>query len=114
MWTPGGDFAFMPAAAGLEVLSSQAADDAGSTGVTAVKINYLTTGFVEKSEIVIMDGATVVPTTATDIYRVNSFRAYTVGTGLVAAGTITLRELDDAPTFSTIAAGQTPTYIAQD
>lgn len=107
MWTAGGDFAFMPATAGLEVVSSSVADDAGSTGVTAVKINYLTSGFVEKSEILIMDGQTVVPTTATDIYRVNSFRAYTVGTGKSAAGTISIRELDDAPTFSTIAVGQT-------
>jgi hypothetical protein len=107
MWTPGGDFAFMPATAGLEVVSDSIADDAGSTGATAVKINYLTSAGVEKSEIVIMDGSTVVPTTAVDIFRVNSFRVYTVGTGLKAAGNITLRELDNAPTFSYIAAGQT-------
>lgn len=107
IWTPGGDFAFMPATAGLEVVSDSVADDAGSTGVTSVKINYLTSAGVEKSEIVIMDGTTVVPTTAVDIFRVNSFRAYTVGTGLKAAGNIVLRELDNVPNFSYIAAGQT-------
>lgn len=109
LWTPGGSFAFMPAAAGLELVSDSADDDgdpAGS-GAQTVKINYLTSAFEEKSEIVTLNGTGVVATTALDIFRINSFRVQTAGAGKKAAGNIIIRELDDAPTFSQIAVGQT-------
>lgn len=111
MWTPGGDFAFPLVAtypgAKMEVVSTSANDDAGNTGITAVKINYLTAAGVQKSEVVVTDGQTAVQTAGTDIWRINSFRAYTVGTNLAAVGTVTLQEIDNAPVFSSIAAGQT-------
>jgi hypothetical protein len=110
IWTPGGDFAFMPAAAGLEITSDSTDDDftgATGTGARTVKINYLTSAFVEKSETITLDGTGVVATVADDIFRLNSFRVASAGTGLKAAGNITIRELDNAPNFSYIAAGQT-------
>lgn len=113
VWTPGGDFAFPLVAtypgAKMEVISGSADDDGdpAGTGVRTVKIGYLTAAGVQKSETVTLNGVTAVETTATDIWRVNSFRAASVGSGGVAAGAINLQELDNSPVFSQIAAGQT-------
>lgn len=113
MWTQGAAYEF-PATgtypgAKLEVISGSADDDGSpaGTGVQTVKIGYLDGSGVQKSETVTLNGTTAVQTTATDIWRINSFRAASVGTGGVAAGAITLQELDGAPVFSSIAAGQT-------
>jgi hypothetical protein len=112
VWAQGGTFAFPLVAtypgAKMEVVSTDnAADIAAGTGVQQVKIEYLTAAGDQKSETVTMTGTTAAETVATDIWRINSFRAARVGTGGVAVGTITLQELDNAPVFSSIAIGQT-------
>lgn len=95
---------------GLDVVSTDNTNDkANGTGALTVKIGYLTSTFVAKSEVVTMNGTTVVHTTATDIMYVNSFRVNTAGTSGVAAGTITLKTLAGAGAAvqSQIAIGQT-------
>jgi hypothetical protein len=114
MWTQGGDFAFPLVATypGAKMgIDSTSAEDKGTatagTGVRSVKISYLTDAGVEKSETVILNGTDAVQTVATDIWRINSFRAVTVGSTNAAVGTITLQEIDGAPVFSSIAPLQT-------
>lgn len=109
-WDKAGAYAFMAAAAGLEVVSSSA-DDKGTatagTGARTVVLEYLTTGFVVKTETITLNGTAAVPTTATDIYRINKFYVATTGTGLVPAGNISLRTLTTgAVTYAYILAGQ--------
>jgi hypothetical protein len=91
----------------MEVVSASANDAAAGTGVRTVRIYYLDGSGVEKTTDVTLNGLTAVSTTATDIYRVQSFRAMTVGTGGVAAGNIDLRHLSDTPIYSRILTGYT-------
>jgi len=78
---------------------------AGGTGVRVVQIHYLDADYAEKCEFVVMNGATPVATTATDILRVNSLHSVKDGSGMVAAGRIDLRHLDDTPIYRSIPAG---------
>lgn len=79
-------------------------NSAGKTGAHAVKFEYLTTGFVEKSEIVILDGNAPVNTINTDLYRINSFR---IIAGYKCVGNLSLRVSGGATTYSYITAGFT-------
>lgn len=107
MWSVGGTYVFPAAAQQMEVISSSAADTSGGAGIRTVTIYYLDNTFAEQKEIVTLNGVTAVPTTATNILRVNNFRASTAGTGGVAAGNIDIRHLSDTPVYSRIATGQT-------
>jgi hypothetical protein len=80
----------------------------GKTGAHAVKIEYLTTAFAQKSEIVIMNGAAAVDTINTDFYRVNSFRIIATGSVNASVGAVSLRLSGGAATvYSYITAGFT-------
>lgn len=105
LWSVGGDYVFPTVAMQMEVVSSSANDAAAGTGARTVKIYYLDSSFVEKTEIVTLNGVTPVATTATDIYRINYFRVQTTGTGLANAGDIDIRHLSDTPIYSRIATG---------
>lgn len=109
IWPTGGAYTFPAAEAGLEILSSSTDDDGdpAGTGVRTVTLYYLDDAFAEKTEVITLDGTTVVPTVATDIYRVQSLRVLTVGSVGAAVGTITLRHLTNTPIYTTIEAGQT-------
>lgn len=109
LWSVGGTFAFPPSPMQLEVRSNSADDDGNpaGTGVQIVRITYLDTNYVERYEDVILNGTTAVATAATNILRVNNFRAHTVGANKVAADYIDIRETDDTPVYSRIAQGQT-------
>ena len=108
VWTSASAYVFPTGAMGMEVVSSDNTQDkAGGTGALGVKIYYLTATGVEKTEIVTLNGTTVVATTATDIYRVNAFTVSSVGTGGKPVGNITLRHLSDTPIYGHIAAGYT-------
>ncbi len=99
MWTYGGTYVW-PTAGGMqmECVSSGAQDTGAGTGVQQVRIAYLTPTYTEASEIVTLSGATPVPTTATNIFRIQSFRAYRVGGNAVAAGNIDVRMIGGAAT----------------
>lgn len=107
MWPLGTRYTWPAAPQQMEVTSSGAQDTAAGTGVRTVYIGYLDGNGIQRSETVTMAGAGVVTTTATDIYRINAFRAATVGGTAGAAGNIELRNLADTPVYGYIAAGQT-------
>lgn len=109
LWPQGAKYVFPTAEMGMEVISTSASDALAGpgTGVQKVKIYYLDDTFTERETEVEMDGLNAVATSVSDIYRVNYFRVSQVGTGLKAAGTITLRHLADTPIYGSIAVGNT-------
>lgn len=107
VWGAGTDYVFPTAEMGMEVVSSDNVDDkAGGAGALSVKISYLTSTFEEKNEILALNGTTVVPTVATDIYRINSFCVYAWGANKKPTGNITIRHLDNTPVYEYISAGR--------
>jgi hypothetical protein len=107
IWLVGGTYVWPAAAQQMEVVSDSASDAAAGTGVRSVRIGYLDTNYVARTEVVTLNGITAVPTVATNILRVNTFRVETVGSGGKAAGNIDIRHLSDTPIYSRIAAGYT-------
>jgi len=106
LWAVGGTYLFPTMPQQMEVYSANAGDTAAGTGVQQVIIYYLDGAGTEKTEVVTLNGG-VVATTATDILRVNGFRAYRVGTGKKAAGNIDIRAVADTPIYSRIPAAYT-------
>lgn len=92
LWTYGGEYAnhVSLTTSGLTIASSSAADAAAGTGARTIDIHYLDENFVEGQETVTLDGVNNVPTVAQNIIRVNDVHVMSVGTGLVAAGNITV------------------------
>lgn len=108
IWAVGGSYVFPAAAQQMEVISSSAQDTMTTgTGAWTVKIWYLDASFNEKTEIITLDGTNAVPTTATDIFRINGFWVMSAGTGGKAAGNIDIRNLSDTPIYSRIPLGYT-------
>lgn len=98
--------------------SSSANDAAAGTGARKVKITYyklasdgtITGPFYET---VTLNGVTAVPTVATDIALIERLDVITVGSGGVAAGTITLTiDSGAGAAVTTIAAGKNATEFA--
>lgn len=88
----------------------QILDASVAKGAMAIRVEYLTSAFAEKKEIVILNANTAVPLINNDVYRVNSFRVIAVGTKATAlnscGGNLTLRK-NAGNTFSYILAGKT-------
>ena len=98
--------------------SSSASDAAAGTGVRTIRLTFyklsgvtLTGPFTED---ITLNGVTAVNTVATDICKVEKIEALTVGTGLVAAGVITMFAATAAGggAIASIAAGQRRTGYA--
>jgi len=104
LWAVGGDYVFPSTPMQMEIVSSSENDTSAGTGARTVEFFYLNGSFVEMSEIVTLNGLTPVTTVATDIYRINTFRVKSVGTGGANAGDIDIRHLADTPIYSRIAA----------
>lgn len=99
------DYIFPTTGMQMEVTSDHAEDKVDGTGARLLRIYYLDINGVDKTTDVVPAGTAVVPTTATDIYRVNYFRCISAGTGLYPAGTITLRHIDNTPIYSQLPPG---------
>lgn len=82
-------------------------DASAKTGAQVIEFDYLTTAFAEKSEIVVLNGTTVVDTVNTDCYRVNAFRVIAAGSGAKPVGNLTIRIDGGGATKSYIIAGFT-------
>jgi hypothetical protein len=92
----------------LEVVSTSTDDTLAGTGVQKVRVGYLDTDYSSQTQTLDMAGQTPVALTDTTILRVNSIRATQVGTGGVAAGTITCRLVGGAATvYRSIVIGYT-------
>lgn len=113
LWMPGGLYVYPAAGIQMQVVSTGAGagnDVAAGTGVQQVQIFYLTTAFVEASEIVTMTGAVAALTAAVNIYRVQDFIAYRCGATVPAGAagtTINLQSVGGAVNYSQILQGQT-------
>jgi hypothetical protein len=81
-------------------------DVSAKTGVHAVRIEYLDTSWAAKSEIVILDGDAAMDLVGSP-YRINSFRAISVGTNNGAVGNLTLQANGAGTTYSYITLGYT-------
>lgn len=111
LWPAGGTYVW-PAVAGIrmEVISTGAGaanDAAAGSGIQQVRLGYLDNNYVEQSEIITMNGVGAVGTTAVNIARVQTFRAYRVGGSTGAAGTILLRLFGGGATYTQISVGLT-------
>lgn len=88
----------------------QILDVSAAKGAMAVKIEYLTSAYAQKTEIVILATTTPVPLINNDVYRVNSFRVIAVGTKATAlnapGGNLSLMK-NAGLTYSYITAGYT-------
>jgi len=81
--------AAVQAAADIDIVSSDAADDAAGTGARTIVLTGLDSDWLLQSETIALDGTTDVHP-ANDYIRILSAYVATVGTGGVNAGTITL------------------------
>jgi hypothetical protein len=82
-------------------------DKSASVGAQAVKVCYLDGNYASACEFVVLNGATAVPTTATNMYRINAFRVIAAGANNVPSGNLSVRNLADTPVYSYINAGFT-------
>jgi len=101
----------------VEIDSSSTDDDGdpAGTGARTVTMYYLTSAGVEKTHTFTMDGTTDVAsgTGCADMWRINGLRIKTMGSLQGAAGTISVRELDDTPIFTQILPGSTRAFNSQ-
>lgn len=108
VWANSTQYVYPVAGMQMEVVSSDNTQDlAGGTGALTVTITYLDGTYNEHSEVVALNGTAAVPTTHTNLFRINGFRCTTVGTNGKPVGNITLRGVGGGATYSYILAGYT-------
>lgn len=84
----------------MEVVSDSVEDDVGGTGAEHLRITYFSKmPWTKYTTDVIMDGTTIVNTTATDMYRIESIE---VIKGNPAVGTITLKDTSGVTLYGQI------------
>jgi hypothetical protein len=93
------------AGADIDVVSADAADDDGSTGATAVRVTYLDEEFNQFSQDVTMNGTTEVEMTEQTISFIQKAEVISSGTGLAAAGAITIADVTGGGVHAVIDAG---------
>jgi hypothetical protein len=104
------DYVQQDAEAQRSVKSSSNQDKSSGSGASVVRITYLTSGYVKKTEDVTLDGTSRIQTVATDIRFVEDFE---VIDGAAAAGAISLLETASGPQneFVGIASGTTQSFL---
>ena len=93
------------AGADIDVVSGSAADDDGSTGATAVRVTYLDDNFNQYTQDVTMNGTTEVEMTEQNISFIQKAEVISSGTGLAAAGAITIADVTGGGVHAVIDAG---------
>ena len=91
----------------IDVVSSDTADAGAGTGARTVLIKYLDSSFNKQQQTVTLNGTTEVEMTAQDITYILSAQVLTTGTGLAAAGVITIAAVTSTFVFGIIDAGAT-------
>lgn len=100
----GGTFTPRTTATTFTVVSSDTADDDGSTGATAIIIYYVDADRLAQTTVVTMDGTTPVVTGVTGL-GINRAAIYTVGSAGVNVGTITITATTGGATMAQMPAG---------
>ena len=93
------------AGADIDLVSGSAADDVGSTGATEVTVTYLDDSFNQYTQAVAMDGTTEVEMTEQNISFIQKAEVISSGTGLAAAGAITIADVTGGGVHAVIDAG---------
>ena len=93
------------AGADIDLVSGSAADDVGSTGATEVTVTYLDDNFNQYTQAVAMNGATEVEMTEQNISFIQKAEVTASGTGLAAAGAITIADVTGGGVHALIDAG---------
>ena len=107
IWPIGGKYVFPTTPMQMEIVSSSGLDHATGSGIRTVRVGYLDGDYVSHTETIQLSGSTVVPTVATNIYRVNNIRAVTVGSLGKSGGQIDVRHLSDTPIYRSMEASHT-------
>ena len=107
IWYGSTAYVWPAAAQQMELYSSSPNDKPGGSGVQSVYFNYLDSNYIERQEIISLNGTNPILTVNNDIFRIQNFRAYSVGNSTGAAGNIEIRNILDTPVYSYIAAGYT-------
>lgn len=102
IWYTGGTETLLSSAETVHLVSSSAADDVGSTGLTKIVIQGLDNNYWPISEEIEMNGTATVTSTKSFL---RLYRAYgsAAGSGGTNAGTITMTASSSGTTFATIA-----------
>ena len=93
------------AGADIDVVSAAAGDDVGSTGATEVTVTYLDDNFNQYTQAVAMNGTTEVEMTEQNISFIQKAEIVASGTGLAAAGAITIADVTGGGVHAVIDAG---------
>ena len=93
------------AGADIDVVSGSGSDDVGSTGATEVTVTYLDDNFNQYTQAVAMNGATEVEMTEQNISFIQKAEVTASGTGLAAAGAITIADVTGGGVHAVIDAG---------
>lgn len=88
LWSFGGLNNWILTPGSILFKSTNAADTSNGVGVQQVYINYLDGNYVQKTEVITLNGTTDVWSAGSDIYRVNNFRARRVGASGVCIGSL--------------------------
>ncbi len=97
------------AGADIDVVSASGSDDVGSTGATEVTVTYLDENFNQYTQAVAMNGATEVEMTEQTISFIQKAEVTASGTGLAAAGAITIADVTGGGVHALIDAGSKET-----
>ena len=97
------------AGADIDVVSASSADDVGSTGATEVTVTYLDDSFNQYTQAVAMNGSTEVEMTEQNISFIQKAEVTASGTGLAAAGAITIADVTGGGVHALIDAGSKET-----
>ena len=97
------------AGADIDVVSAAAGDDVGSTGATEVTVTYLDDNFNQYTQAVAMNGTTEVEMTEQNISFIQKAEVTASGTGLAAAGAITIADVTGGGVHALIDAGSKET-----
>lgn len=91
IWPIGGIYPWKASATLMEVLSSSASDTPVGVGARTIRINGLSTSFVEITEVVTLNGTTPV-LTVNQYLRINSCSVLTAGNSETNVGDIDIRD----------------------
>ena len=104
-WSNAGVYAFPTVGQPIGVTSYDAADSSGGAGAHFVRLCYLDTAYVEKTETVEMAGLSTSYTVAKDVYRINNFLVTSAGVFKKASGGIVACSTNGTIRFNYITPG---------